>query len=107
MSGWRSTKAGKHFKLGSKPGIKSNHNNHSHSGSQAISMHTETKLKYWNDKVSSARAVAAEAESKAVVTGIAASKAAAASKTAADKVKGFSNIAAGIEAQIASGKGGK
>ena len=45
MSGWRTTKDGKHFKLGSKPGINSNHNNHSHSGSQPSSMQTERRKK--------------------------------------------------------------
>ena len=48
MSGWRSTKAGKHFKLGSKPGIDSNGNHSSHSGSQASPVpHKEMKRRAW------------------------------------------------------------
>ena len=44
MSGWKSTKDGKHFKTKSKPGINSDTNNNSHhSGSQPSSMQTERK----------------------------------------------------------------
>ena len=39
MSGWRSTKSGKHFRTGTKPGISSGSNNHSNnSGSQPSSV---------------------------------------------------------------------
>ena len=43
MTGWKSTKDGKHFKTGTKPGINSNHNNHSNnSGSQSSSIRPST-----------------------------------------------------------------
>ena len=39
MSGWKSTKSGKHFRTGTKPGISSGSNNHSNnSGSQPSSV---------------------------------------------------------------------
>ena len=42
MSGWKSTKDGKHFKTRDKPGLNSNGNHSSHSGSQSSSMHCST-----------------------------------------------------------------
>ena len=39
MSGWKSTKDGKHFKTRTKPGINSNGNHSSHSGTQPSSLH--------------------------------------------------------------------
>ena len=43
MSGWKSTKDGKHFQTGHKPGINSSHSNHSsNSGSQSSSMNQPT-----------------------------------------------------------------
>ena len=45
MSGWKSTKSGKHFQTRTKPGISSGNNNHSHSGSQASPIHPSQQNK--------------------------------------------------------------
>ena len=39
MTGWRSTKDGRHFQTRTKPGVNSNDNHSNHSGSQSSSMH--------------------------------------------------------------------
>ena len=46
MSGWRSTKDGRHFRTGHKPGISSDNNNNSpnHSGTQPSSIPSPTQI---------------------------------------------------------------